>query len=68
VHDAFVGTEWAAGADPALAATIEAGVIWGEVYDAVTTRAGCYAQGGCLIVGVAGLIQRGVRRPTDWRR
>jgi FAD/FMN-containing dehydrogenase len=37
-----------------------AGAIWGHVYDAVTTKAGRYVQGGgCMTVGVAGLIQSG---------
>ena len=45
---------------PQPAVTVEAGAIWGRVYDAVTTRAGRYVQGGgCLTVGVAGLIQSG---------
>ena len=40
--------------------TVEAGAIWGQVYDAVTTKRGRYVQGGgCLTVGVAGLIQSG---------
>ncbi len=31
-----------------------------DVYDAVTTRAGRYVQGGgCITVGVAGLVQSG---------
>ena len=34
--------------------------MWGQVYDAVTTEGGRYVQGGgCLTVGVAGLIQSG---------
>src|SRR5215831_14761501 len=37
-----------------------AGAIWMDVYDAVTTRAGRYVQGGgCTTVGVAGLVQGG---------
>jgi FAD/FMN-containing dehydrogenase len=40
--------------------TVEAGANWGQVYDAVTTKEGRYVQGGgCLTVGVAGLIQSG---------
>src|SRR4029077_21195956 len=40
--------------------TVEAGAIWGQVYDAVTKKGGRYVQGGgCLTVGVAGLIQSG---------
>jgi hypothetical protein len=42
------------------AVTIEAGALWGHVYDAVATRAGRYVQGGgCLTVGVAGLVLSG---------
>src|SRR5262249_54555754 len=42
------------------AVTIAAGAIWMPVYDAVTTQAGRYVQGGgCATVGVAGLIQSG---------
>jgi FAD/FMN-containing dehydrogenase len=40
--------------------TIESGAIWMDVYNAVTTVAGRYVQGGgCATVGVAGLIQSG---------
>jgi hypothetical protein len=40
--------------------SIGAGAIWLHVYDAVTTKAGRYVQGGgCTTVGVAGLIQSG---------
>src|SRR5262249_27409253 len=36
------------------------GAMWGQVYDAVTTKAGRYVQGGgCVTVGVAGLVQSG---------
>ena len=60
VHDAFVGTGCEGQAAPQPAVTVEAGAIWGQVYDAVTTQAGRYVQGGgCLTVGVAGLIQSG---------
>jgi FAD/FMN-containing dehydrogenase len=60
LHDAFV----ARGCAPTLtrqpAVTIGAGAIWMRVYDAVTTRAGRYVQGGgCTTVGVAGLVQSG---------
>lgn len=61
LHDAFV----AAGSDdradaPQRAVSIGAGAIWSEAYDAVTNRAGAYVQGGgCLTVGVAGLVQSG---------
>jgi len=34
--------------------------MWMQAYDAVTTRAGRYVQGGgCTTVGVAGLVQSG---------
>src|SRR5277367_6383085 len=57
VHDAFVGAGSAGLVEPARAVTVEAGAIWGHVYHEVTTKAGRYVQGGgCLTVGVAGLI------------
>jgi FAD/FMN-containing dehydrogenase len=60
VHDAFVGVGCAGHHEPQPAVTVEAGAIWGQVYDAVTTKAGRYVQGGgCLTVGVAGLVQSG---------
>jgi FAD/FMN-containing dehydrogenase len=60
VHDAFVGAGCAGRDEPQHAVSVEAGAIWGRVYDAVTTKAGRYVQGGgCLTVGVAGLIQSG---------
>jgi FAD/FMN-containing dehydrogenase len=60
LHDAFIGSGCAGREDPQQAVTVEAGAIWGEVYAAVTTKAGRYVQGGgCLTVGVAGLIQSG---------
>jgi FAD/FMN-containing dehydrogenase len=60
VHDAFVGVGCAGRHPPQPAVSVEAGVFWGQVYDAVTTKAGRYVQGGgCLTVGVAGLIQSG---------
>ncbi|MGO9930643.1 MAG: FAD-dependent oxidoreductase [Steroidobacteraceae bacterium] len=59
LHDGFVG----AGCDghaPLRAVTVGAGAIWAHVYDAVTTRTGGYVQGGgCMTVGVAGLVQSG---------
>ena len=54
---------WPRGCDgtaPQPAVSVGAGAIWMHVYDAVTTRAGRYVQGGgCTTVGVAGLIQSG---------
>ena len=58
LHDAFVAE--GCGDAPQPAVTVEAGALWGPVYDAVTTQGGRYVQGGgCLTVGVAGLIQSG---------
>jgi FAD/FMN-containing dehydrogenase len=60
VRDRFIAAGCAGRNEPQPAVTVEAGAIWGHVYDAVTTRAGRYVQGGgCLTVGVAGLIQSG---------
>ena len=40
--------------------SIEAGAIWGHVYNEVTTKGGRYVQGGgCMTVGVAGLVLGG---------
>jgi FAD/FMN-containing dehydrogenase len=69
LHDAFV-PEGLRGVRPAAAAvSIGAGAMWIDAYDAVTTRGGRYVQGGgCLTVGVAGLVQSGAsavfRRPA----
>src|SRR5471032_2658053 len=60
VRDAFVGTGCEGHASPVRAVTVGAGALWAHVYDAVTTQAGGYIQGGgCMTVGVAGLIQSG---------
>ena len=41
---------------PQPAVTVGAGAVWIDAYDAVTTEAGRYVQGGgCTTVGVAGL-------------
>ncbi|MEP6633938.1 MAG: FAD-binding oxidoreductase [Luteimonas sp.] len=59
-HEAFVaqGCEGKHAAQPAV--SIEAGAMWVDAYDAVTTRGGRYVQGGgCMTVGVAGLVQSG---------
>jgi FAD/FMN-containing dehydrogenase len=59
LHDAFVA-QGCDGTLPQPAVSVEAGAIWTHVYDAVTTRAGRYVQGGgCTTVGVAGLVQSG---------
>jgi FAD/FMN-containing dehydrogenase len=60
LHDGFVpqGCEGAMKPQPAVSAG--AGAMWIDIYDAVTTKAGRYAQGGgCTTVGVAGHIQSG---------
>jgi FAD/FMN-containing dehydrogenase len=45
---------------PSRAVTCGSGAIWMQAYDAVTTKAGAYVQGGgCTTVGVAGLVQSG---------
>ncbi len=42
------------------AVTLGAGNVWLHAYDAVTTKAGRYVQGGgCTTVGVAGFVQSG---------
>ena len=47
-------------AAPQRAVTLGSGAIWMQAYNAVTTEAGAYVQGGgCTTVGVAGLIQSG---------
>ncbi|MBV8641507.1 MAG: FAD-binding oxidoreductase [Verrucomicrobia bacterium] len=60
LHDAFVGSGCDRQQAPQEAVTVESGAIWGHVYNAVTTKGGRYVQGGgCMTVGVAGLIQSG---------
>jgi FAD/FMN-containing dehydrogenase len=60
VHDAFVGQGCAGKFRAQPAVSVGAGAIWLQAYQAVTTRAGRYVQGGgCTTVGVAGLIQSG---------
>ncbi len=59
VHEDFV-PEGCVATAPRPAATIEAGAMWMPTYNAITTKAGRYVQGGgCATVGVAGLIQSG---------
>lgn len=58
LHDAFVPKGCHVAAQPA--ASIGAGAMWIDAYDAVTTKGGRYVQGGgCTTVGVAGLVQSG---------
>jgi FAD/FMN-containing dehydrogenase len=60
LHDAFVAQGCAGTQAPQPAVTVQAGAMWIDAYDAVTTHGGRYVQGGgCTTVGVAGLIQSG---------
>lgn len=59
VHEAFVA-DGCSGTAPQRAVTLGAGALWSDAYHAVTTQAGGYVQGGgCMTVGVAGLVQSG---------
>jgi FAD/FMN-containing dehydrogenase len=59
-HDAFVPKGCAGKVAPQAAVSVGAGQIWAHTYNAVTTKAGRYVQGGgCLTVGVAGLVSSG---------
>jgi FAD/FMN-containing dehydrogenase len=60
LHDDFVPHAAPPSTMPQAAVSVGAGAIWGRVYDAVATRGGRYVQGGgCLTVGVAGLVTGG---------
>lgn len=60
LHDAFVARGCAGRMAPTRAVSVGAGAVWAHVYDAVSTRGGGYVQGGgCMTVGVAGLVQSG---------
>jgi FAD/FMN-containing dehydrogenase len=60
LHERFVGQGCEGLYAPVPAVTVESGAVWMDVYDAVTTQAGRYVQGGgCATVGVAGLVQSG---------
>lgn len=60
LYDAFVGEGCEGKQTPQPAVTIGAGAMWIDAYNAVTTKAGRYVQGGgCTTVGVAGLVQSG---------
>jgi FAD/FMN-containing dehydrogenase len=60
VHEAFVASGCGGKAQPVPAVSTEAGAMWIDLYNAVTSRAGRYVQGGgCTTVGVAGLVQSG---------
>jgi len=60
LHDAFVPKGCSGSVAPQPAVSVGAGQVWGHTYDAVTTHGGRYVQGGgCLSVGVAGLVSSG---------
>ena len=60
LHDAFVPAGCEGRVAPVRAVTLGAGAVWSHAYDAVTTRGGGYVQGGgCMTVGVAGLVSSG---------
>ncbi len=60
LHDAFVGQGCEGRVAPAPAVSAGAGAMWVDLYHAVTVEGGRYVQGGgCLSVGVAGLVQSG---------
>ena len=60
MHDAFLGAGCEGRAEPQPAVSIEPGAIWAQAYNEVTTKGGRYVQGGgCMTVGVAGLMLGG---------
>jgi FAD/FMN-containing dehydrogenase len=60
LHDAFTPQGAPRHIAAQKAVTIGAGAIWQQAYNAVTTKTGRYVQGGgCMTVGVAGLVQSG---------
>jgi FAD/FMN-containing dehydrogenase len=60
MHDAFVPQGCEQTMQPQPAVTVGAGTIGIQAYEAVTTKGGRYVQGGgCLTVGLAGLVQSG---------
>jgi len=60
MHAAFVPQGCERIMQPQSAVTVGAGTIGIQAYDAVTTEGGKYVQGGgCLTVGLAGLVQGG---------
>lgn len=59
-HESFVPQGCEGRVPPGPAVTAEAGAVWIDLYNAVTTDGGRYVQGGgCTDVGVAGLVQSG---------
>jgi FAD/FMN-containing dehydrogenase len=60
LHENFVPQGCEGVVPPQAAVSLGAGAIWMQAYQAVTTKAGKYVQGGgCTTVGVAGLVQGG---------
>jgi FAD/FMN-containing dehydrogenase len=60
VLEGFVPQGGAGQVEPEPAVSVGAGAIWMDAYNAVTTVAGRYVQGGsCTTVGVSGLTQGG---------
>lgn len=60
LHESFVPQGCEDRIKPLPAVTAGAGTVWIDLYNAVTTQAGRYVQGGgCTDVGVAGLVQSG---------
>jgi hypothetical protein len=60
LHEAFIGQGCRSSQAPQPAVTVQAGAMWTDAYNAVTTQGGRYVQGGgCTSVGVAGLVQSG---------
>jgi len=60
IHDQFVPQGCEHTLQPQPAVTVGAGTIGIQAYEAVTTKGGKYVQGGgCLTVGLAGLVQGG---------
>jgi FAD binding domain len=60
MHETFVPLGCEHSLQPQAAVTLGAGTIGMQAYDVVTTRGGKYVQGGgCLTVGLAGLVQSG---------
>jgi FAD/FMN-containing dehydrogenase len=60
MYDAFIARGCEKKQRPQPAVSVGAGAVWSDAYDAVTTRGSRYVQGGgCMTVGVAGLVQSG---------
>ena len=60
IHNEFVPSGCDRAMKPQPAVTVGAGTIGMQAYQAVTTKAGKYVQGGgCTTVGLAGLVQGG---------